>query len=311
VAEREQKERRHGELAGKVIVITGASSGFGRGAALRFARAGASVVLAARRDDVLDEVAAQVTELGGQALAVPTDVGIETEVEALCRAAVGQFGGIDVWVNNAGTGAVGRFDDVPLRDHKKVIETDLLGTLYGSYFAIRQFRQQTFGNLINVSSVLGKIPAPYFTSYVAAKHGVIGLSASIRQELQADEITEIHVCTVLPTSMDTPFFEHAANYLGRETMPIPPVYDADKVVETIVRLATEPKDEVTVGTAGKFATFFHQIAPKITEVLMRKRTQKAELEKAPPAEDTPGAVQEPSSSGKTVSGGWLKKEPGR
>jgi short-subunit dehydrogenase len=269
------------------------------------------VVLAARRDEVLDEVAKQARELGGRALAVPTDVGIEMDVEALCRAAVAQFGGIDVWVNNAGAGAVGRFDEVPLQDHKKVIETDLLGTLYGSHFAIRQFRQQTFGNVINVSSVLGKIPVPYFASYVAAKHGVLGLSAAIRQELQADEITEIHVCTVLPTSMDTPFFEHAANYLGRETMPIPPVYDAEKVVETIVRLATQPRDEVTVGTAGKFATFFHQIAPKITEVLMRKRTRKAELEKAPPAEDTPGAVQEPSPSGRTVSGGRLKKGAGK
>jgi short-subunit dehydrogenase len=232
-------------------------------------------------------------------------------VEALCRAAVSQFGGIDVWINNAGTGAVGRFDEVPLQDHKKVIETDLLGTLYGSYFAVRQFRLQKFGTVINVSSVLGKIPAPYFASYVAAKHGVVGLSTAIRQELQADEITEIHVCTVLPTSMDTPFFEHAANYLGRETMPIPPVYEAEKVVDVIVRLATEPKDEVTVGAAGKFATFFHQIAPRITEALMRKQTHKAEVEKAPPAEDTPGAVQEPTPTGKTVSGGWVKKQAGR
>lgn len=307
----QEKERKRRELAGKVIVITGASSGFGRGAALRFARSGASVVLAARREEVLAEVAAQVIELGGQALVVPTDVAIEQDVEALCRAAVSQFGGIDVWINNAGAGAVGRFEEVPLEDHKKVIETDLLGTLYGSYFAMRQFRLQKFGNIINISSVLGKIPAPYFASYVAAKHGVIGLSAAIRQELQADGITEIHVCTVLPTSMDTPFFEHAANYLGRETMPIPPVYEAEKVVDTIVRLATEPKDEVTVGTAGKFATFFHQIAPGITEVLMRKKTQKAELEKAPPAEDTRGAVQEPSPEGRTVSGGWLKKGAGK
>ena len=97
--------------------------------------------------------------------------------------------------------------------------------------------------------------------------------------------------------MDTPFFEHAANYLGRETTPIPPVSEAEKVIHTVVRLATEPKDEVTVGISGNFATFFHSIAPKITEVLLRKRTQKSTLEKARPAPGTPGALKGPSTGG--------------
>jgi short-subunit dehydrogenase len=311
VAEANEREQKHSELGGKVIVITGASSGFGRGAALRFARSGASVALAARREEVLDEVAAQVQELGGQALVAPTDVGDPEDVEALCRATVEQFGGIDVWVNNAGAGAVGRFEEVPLEDHVKVIETDLLGTLYGSYFAMQRFREQNFGTLINVSSVIGKVPSPYFASYAAAKHGVVGLSSAIRQELEANGIHDIHVCTVMPTSMDTPFFEHAANYLGRETMPIPPVYEAEKVVDVIVRLATQPEDEAAVGAAGKFATFFHQLAPGITEALMRSQTHKAEVKEGKPASNTPGSVREPSPSGTSMGGGWLKKEAGR
>jgi short-subunit dehydrogenase len=310
-AEEAVAEQMRKDLAGKVIVITGASSGFGRGAALRFARGGARVAIAARRDEVLDEVAKQVLDLGGEPLAVPVDVGNRDDVEALCRAAVAQFGGIDVWINNAGTGAVGRFEEVPLEDHVRVIETDLLGTLYGSYFAMQRFREQKFGTLINVASVIGKVPAPYFASYAAAKHGVVGLSAAIRQELDANEITDIHVCTVMPTSMDTPFFEHAANYLGRETTPIPELYEAERTVDTIVRLATEPKDEVAVGTEGKFATFFHQLAPKITEALMRKKTHKAEVEDAQPAPNTSGAVHEPTPTGTSVGGGWLKKEAGR
>jgi len=304
-------EQRHTELAGKVMVVTGASSGFGRGVALRFARGGARVVLAARRDEVLDDVAKQVTDLGGEALVVPTDVANPDDVQALCRATITQFGGIDVWVNNAGAGAVGRFEEVPLEDHVKVIETDLLGTLYGSYCALRRFKEQKFGTLINVASVIGKVPAPYFASYAAAKHGVIGLSAAIRQELEASEINDIHVCTVLPTSMDTPFFEHAANYLGRETTPIPELYEAERTVDAIVRLAAEPKDEVTVGTEGKFATFFHQLAPRITEALMRKKTHKAEVQDARPAPNTSGAVHEPTPSGTSIGGGWMKKEAGR
>ena len=159
----------HRKLSGRVVVVTGASSGFGRGAALRFARSGARVALAARRDEVLDEVAEQVREFGGQPLVAPTDVGNRDDVEALCRATVEQFGGIDVWVNNAGAGALGRFEDVPLEDHLKVIETDLLGTLYGSYFAMQRFREQKFGTLINVASVIGKVPAPYFASYCSGE----------------------------------------------------------------------------------------------------------------------------------------------
>jgi short-subunit dehydrogenase len=298
------------ELAQKVIVITGASSGFGKGAALEFARSGASVVLAARREELLEDLQQQCEAFGATVLVAPTDVSVQDDVEELAEAASSRFGRIDVWVNNAGAGALGRFEEIPLADHVKVIETDLLGTLYGSYFAMEQFREQGFGILINIASVLGKVPAPYFASYTAAKHGVVGLSASIRQELEANKVESIHVCTVMPTSMDTPFFEHAANYTGHEAVPVPPVYEAKEVIDTIVKLAKDPQDEISVGTSGKFMTFAHQIAPGITEAIMRNETHKAQMEKAKIAPDTPGAVTDPSPTGRTVGGGWLKKKAG-
>ena len=166
------------DLKGKVVVVTGASSGFGKGAAREFAAAGASVVLAARRDQLLEELARGCEAAGGRALAVHTDVSKQADVEHLAQAALSQFGRIDVWVNNAGGGALGRFEEVPLADHVQVIETDLLGTLYGSYAAMRQFKAQGGGTLINVASVIGKVPAPYFASYAAAKHGVVGLNGA-------------------------------------------------------------------------------------------------------------------------------------
>lgn len=294
------------DLNGKVVVITGASSGFGRGAALKFATAGASVVLSARREQVLDELTRECESAGGRALAVPADVSHREDVEHLAKTAISQFGRFDVWVNNAGTGALGRFEEVPLEEHEQVIGTDLMGMLYGSYFAMRQFRRQGSGTLINVSSVIGKVPSPYFASYAAAKHGVVGLSAAIRLELKDDKIEDIHVCTVMPTSMDTPFFEHAAQHTGHEATPIPPVYDADKVVDVIVRLATDPEDEVSVGPAGKFMTFAHQLAPGLVEAMMRRDTRKAEFEDAKPAEEESGAVKEPMASGTAVGGGWGK-----
>ena len=293
-------------LNGRVIVITGASSGFGRGAAQRFAQAGATLVLAARRDLLLDEVARDCEAAGGKASAVPTDVAREADMMRLAEAAVGEYGHIDVWVNNAGAGAVGRFEDIPLDDHIRVIETDLIGTLYGSYFAMRQFRRQGAGTLINIASVIGKVPAPYFSSYAAAKHGVVGLSASLRQELLEDKIDTIHVCTVLPTTFDTPFFEHAAQYTGHEASPIPPTYDPKEVVETIFGLASDPKDEVSVGGAAKVMNVAHHLFPGMVEKMMARETRKAEFDKAKPAEDSSGSLQQPMESGQGVKGGWKK-----
>jgi NAD(P)-dependent dehydrogenase (short-subunit alcohol dehydrogenase family) len=292
------------QLNGRVVVVTGASSGFGRGVAERFAAAGATLVLAARRDLLLDEVARACEAAGGKASAVPTDVAREADMMRLAEAAVGEYGHIDVWVNNAGAGAVGRFEEIPLDDHIRVIETDLIGTLYGSYFAMRQFRRQGEGTLINVASVIGKVPSPYFSSYAAAKHGVVGLSASLRQELLEDKIDTIHVCTVMPTTFDTPFFEHAAQYTGHEASPIPPTYDPKEVVDTIFDLATDPKDEVSVGSAAKVANFAHHLFPGLVEKMMARQTRKAEFDKAKPAEDSSGSLHEPMESGKGVRGGW-------
>ena len=296
------------DLNGKVVVMTGASSGFGRGASVAFAEAGASVVLSARRQELLEQVAQECNSHGGRAMAVAADVSKENEVRRLAEAAVGQFNRIDVWVNNAGSGTMGRFEEIPLDEHVQVIETDLLGTLYGSYYAMKQFKLQGEGTLINMSSVIGKVPAPYFSSYAAAKHGIVGLDAALRQELDDDKIKTIHVCTVMPTSMDTPFFEHAAQHTGHEVKPIPPVYDAQKVVDVIVKLATEPEAEVSVGAAGKFFTFAHQLAPGLVESMMRRQTQKAQYQDSEPQPESGGAVKKPSASGAGVGGGWGKTQ---
>ena len=292
------------DFSGKVVVITGASSGIGKGTALAFANAGASVVLAARRGEVLDTLAAECIGAGGKALAVIADVSASADVEALAAAAVAEFGRIDVWVNNAGSGALGKFEEVPLADHVHVIETDLLGTLYGTYFAVQQFRRQNVGTLINIASVIGKVPAPYFASYAAAKHGVVGLSGAIRQELIEAKADDIHVCVVLPASMDTPFFVHTANYTGHKPVPIPPVYDPQQVVDAILSLAAKPQDEVSVGTAAVASVFGHSVARLLTEAAMGKETQMALIEKSEPAPDTEGNLYVPVPNGTEVTGGF-------
>jgi len=294
------------QYTNKVVVITGASSGFGKGCAIKFAAAGASVVLAARREHVLDDLARQCEHEGGRALAVPTDITQEGDVQQLTQRALSEFRRIDIWINNAGSGAVGLFEEVPLADHIRVIQTNLIGTVYGSYFAMTQFRKQGGGILINVASVIGKVAAPYFSSYAAAKHGVIGLGGSLRQELEQENVGTIHVCTVIPSSFDTPFFEHAAQYTGREARPIPPTGNPQEVVDTIFDLAADPKDEVAVGGAAKVSTLAHQLFPGLVESMMARRTHKAEMEQSGPGKATSGSLHEPMETGTGVRGGWKR-----
>src|SRR5262245_64677047 len=116
-------ERKHEALRGRVVVIMGAASGFGRGGAVAFARTGTRVVLAARRGEVLQEVAEACEVEGADAMAVELDVADEAEISALAQTAIERFGRIDVWINNAGAGAIGRFDALALEDHVQAIET--------------------------------------------------------------------------------------------------------------------------------------------------------------------------------------------
>jgi short-subunit dehydrogenase len=293
-------------LEGQIVVITGASSGFGKGAALAFAREGALLALAARRGEVLEELAAELEAAGTDALSVPTDVSHEREVEELARLTVAKYGRIDVWVNNAGVGAIGPFERVPLADHVKVIETDLLGTLYGTYFAYRQFLEQGSGVLINVASELGRHTVPYYASYAAAKHGVVGLDDALQQEIEQRELANVHVCTLLPTAHDTPFFDHAANYTGRETQAPKPLHDPHDVVETILRLARNPKDTEIAGGDGAIKVLLKSLAPGIAKKMGAKQMHKTQIEDAPLAADTGGAVRAPMEEGTNVSAGRRK-----
>jgi short-subunit dehydrogenase len=293
---------KHQDLRGKVVVVTGASSGFGKGAALEFARHGAKVALAARRADLLEEIAMICRAAGATVLVCETDVSKRDEVERLANRTMNAFGRIDVWVNNAGIGAIGAFERIPLDVHEQVIGTNLLGTLYGSHFAYRQFLSQGSGILINIASELGFGSVPYYSSYTAAKHGVIGLSDSLRQEVKQNGLDGIHICAIMPTAHDTPFFEHAANYSEHEIVPPKPLHDPRHVVDTIVRIAQNPKDKEIVGADGVVKLFAANLMPRLSETMGAKQMH-ATIEKAPPAGDSPGAVLEPVPDGTEVSAG--------
>ena len=290
----------------RTVVITGASSGFGRGVAERFAKDRVNLVLAARREDLLEELARECEKRGGQAIAVKTDVSRREDVERLIEAAVGRFGRVDVWINNAGVGTFGRYEQTPIEEHEQIIRTNLLGSMYGSWAALKEFRRYGKGILINVGSMAGISGTAYAASYSASKHGVRGLGMSLRSELRVNGEKDIHVCTVMPTSMDTPFFQHAGTHTGRPVRPIPPVYDPKLVIDAIYRLAETPEDEVVVGKRGKVGRFLGKLAPKTIETMMGKNTQRAQMDQQETASESPASIFEPVDYGDGVRGGWKK-----
>ena len=228
-----------------VTVITGASSGIGRATARILAKRGASLVLAARSASSLDEVVADCLRLGAQAIAVPTDITDEGGSERLVQAALDRFGRIDVWIGAASVYGYGTFEQTPADVFRKMVETNLLGQADSIRAVLPQFRRQRRGVLILVGSVYSKISTPYVSAYVAGKSGLLGLANALRQELRDEK--DIHVCTVLPATIDTPIFQHAANYTGHGVHPLPPVVSPYRVARVITRMAFKPRRQVVVG----------------------------------------------------------------
>lgn len=291
-------------IAGKTYVITGASSGFGRGVALRLAALKANVVLAARRTDVLNEVARQATAAGGTPLVVTTDVSNAHDVHKLADAAVQRFGRIDVWINNAAVGAIGAFDTIPVEDHARVVDINLKGVMYGSHAALQQFRKQRAGVLINVGSVESEVPQAYHASYSATKAAVLSLGRTLNEELRLAGLRgPIEVATVIPWAADTPFFDHAANYTGR-TARMPAMDPAEKVVDYIVHASVHPSEEVPAGWKARGAIWSHHIAPDLTERVSANIAHTSQMEHAPPGvAPTSGSLYQPMRSGTGVDGG--------
>ncbi|MBB2965144.1 SDR family oxidoreductase [Methylobacterium sp. R2-1] len=292
-------------LHGAVVVIAGASSGIGRAAALAFTRAGAHVVVAARRRDPLDRLAEECSRLGPAALAVPTDVTDSQAVEALARAAENRFGRIDVWINNAGTGVFGAFQEAPLDLHRRTVEVNLFGAMHGAYAVLPRFLERRRGVLVNMVSLGGWAPTPFAAAYTASKFGLRGFSASLRQELRRHP--HIHVCAVFPALVDTPGFVHGANVSGRTLDPGPMLYAPEEVAETLVHVVRHPRDEIAVGWPARAAQAAYALAPGPTEHLMGIALHRA-LDRAGPAPVTHGALRAPVRDGTASDGGWLRRK---
>lgn len=254
----------------QVIVITGASSGIGLATARKAAKAGASVVLASRNEEALRTICEEITAGGGRAHVVAADVGDPEDVQKIARAAVGRFSRFDTWINDAGVGIYGVLEEVGLADHERLFRTNYFGVVNGSVEAVKHFKSRGgAGALINVGSVLGDAGSPLLGAYVASKHAVKGYTDTLRMELTRDK-AEISVTLIKPSSVGTPFTDHAKSLLAeRPTVP-PPVYAPEVVADAILYAATHPIRHITVGSGARPIVLASAAAPSLADRLFAR-----------------------------------------
>ena len=186
-------------LNNATVIVVGASSGFGRGVALKAAKEGANVVVAARRTDMLKSLVEEITASGGKAMLVTADVSNPEDIDAITKNAIDRYGPIDVWINNVGVGALGYFWDIPIEDHSRVVDVNLKGLIYGAHAALKQFIKQGGGTLVNVGSIDSEVPLALQNTYAATKSAVLSLSKSLNEELRLSGRDDtIKVATIMP-----------------------------------------------------------------------------------------------------------------
>lgn len=253
-------EKKQDGLNGKTVVITGASSGVGRAAAEAFANLGANVVIVARGQKGIDEVVEICSNKNVIAIGVSADMSLEEDVERAAQAALKINGRIDIWVNNAGVMASGKFEEIPMEIHEQVIKTNLFGYMHGAYNAIKIFKHQNEGILINNVSIGGFMPAPYSAVYSATKYGIRGMMECLQGEISNRK--HIHICNLYPQLQNSTGNLHSAKYSGFDMKISPIASNPRETASKIVELARHPKKDMFPDFMSASITNLYRLFPK-------------------------------------------------
>jgi len=260
-------EVRQKPIRDQVVVITGASSGIGLATAHLFAERGAKgLVLVARNEDALRKIADELSHGTTRAIAVAADVSKREDLERVARTAVETFGGFDTWVNDAAVALYGNLTDIPLEDQRQLFDVNYWGVVNGSMIAADHLRHRG-GTIINVGSVLSERSMILQTQYSASKHAVKAFTDGLRMELE-NQGMPISVTLIKPSSIDTPYVEHARNFLDRENAVPPPAYDPHLVARAIVFAAEHHRREITIGFGGWVIGAMGKVAPRLVDKAM-------------------------------------------
>lgn len=270
----------------QVVAVVGASSGIGRETALRFARRGAKVVVAARSELGLQSLVEEIQGFGGEAIAVIADVSNFEQVKAIADKAVTQYGRLDTWVHAAATGILARFDQITPEEFQRVIDVNLMGQVYGAMVALPHLKKEGRGALIHISSMEGRRSLPLQSPYCAAKHGLEGFLESLRVELQHEGLP-ISVTSILPSVINTPYYNKVRTKLGVKPTGIPPYYQPSIVADAILYAAEHPTRDFIVGDVGKVLDILQKVSPSLVDSLLLLVAFPGQRTDDPKGEDAP------------------------
>jgi short-subunit dehydrogenase len=279
----------------QVIVITGASSGIGLATALEAAKQRAKLVLSARSETTLSDVASKIRAGGGEAIYVVADVADRAQVQRIADVAIEKYGRIDTWVNDAGVSIFGRIDAVSEEDNRRLFDTNFWGVVNGSLVALPHLKASR-GALINVGSEVSDAVVPLQGMYSASKHAVKGFTDALRVELEHVDKTEIAISLIQPTAVNTPYPEHAANYMDCEPKLPTPQIEADQVAKAILDAASHHRRDVTVGSMAVMNTLTARLAPALSDRMTAKQASRQQTDK-PATRDRKGALYQAGGTG--------------
>ncbi len=282
------------KLSEQTIVITGATSGIGLTTARMAAEKGAKLVLIARNEGALSELAKEIKANGGQAVYYAADVADESALKRAAETAKEEFGGFDTWVNNAGGSVYGRITDVPTSDLRRLFETNVWGVVNGSRIAAEHLREKG-GALINVGSEVSDAPVPLQGMYSSSKHAVKGFTDALRMELEGDELP-ISVTLIKPTAIHTPFPENAKNYLPYEPQLPPPLYAPELVAEAILHCSETPTRDFFIGEMAKLHSSMSLNMPRAYDKMNEMIIDSAQNSGTPALANRPDGLYQTNSN---------------
>ena len=244
----------------EVVVITGASAGVGRAIVRAFAKRGASIGLLARGEAGLEGAKHDVEELGGKAIAIPTDVADPKQVEDAATKVEQTFGPIDIWVNVAMASVFAPFKEMDAEDFKRVTEVTYLGQVYGTMSALKRMLPRDKGRIILIGSALAYVGIPLQSAYCGGKHGIQGFSQSVRTELMHDK-SNVKISMIQLPAVNTPQFSWVKSKLPDKAQPVPPIYQPEIIANAVTYVADHYRREMYLGFSTIKAIWGNHIAP--------------------------------------------------
>ena len=277
---------------GRVVVVTGASSGVGRAAARCFGAQGCSVGLIARNEQALDNAAREVKAAGGRALTLVADVADARAVDAAAARTEAELGPIDVWVNAAMTAVLAPLSDTSAEDFRRVTEVTYLGFVHGTMSALKRMRPRDRGVIIQVGSALAYRSIPLQASYCGAKAAIRGFTDSVRSELMHDD-SNVHITMVQLPGLNTPQFGRVKTTLTRHPQPVPPIFQPELAANAIVWASNHRRREVWVAGSTYKAILGGIVTPALADRYLARTNYDGQQSDIPISPDRPDYLYQP------------------